>query len=317
MSDVFAPETRAAPWRPAPGADVDDRYHGAPAASAESEISLRELFEILWRGKMLILGVALVLGIAAGVTAKLLPKRYSASIVTSPVSDEAGRMAGVGSVLSQYGGIASLAGFSVPANSQREETIAVLSSEALVDRYIRENHLMPILFADQWDAAAQHWKVSDPRKVPTLWQADQFFISQVRSISENAKTGMVTLTVTWTDPVLAARWANGLVAMTNDYLRGKAIQESERDISFLNAQADQNTKVEVQKAIYTLLESQIKRAMLARGSAEYALKVMDPAVSPERPSFPKPRVWALVGFLGGLIFSGLYVCGRAALRRGR
>jgi len=48
------------------------------------------------------------------------------------------------------------------------------------------------------------------------------------------KTGLVTLSITWNDPNIAAKWANGLVRMANDYLRDQAIEESERNIAYLD-----------------------------------------------------------------------------------
>jgi hypothetical protein len=47
-------------------------------------------------------------------------------------------------------------------------------------------------------------------------------------------------------------WANELVRMTNDYLRDQAIQESERNIAYLNDQASKTDAVGAKQAIYAL-----------------------------------------------------------------
>jgi uncharacterized protein involved in exopolysaccharide biosynthesis len=57
--------------------------------------------------------------------------------------------------------------------------------------------------------------------------------------------------------------------------------------------------VAVQNSVSTLLESEIKKVMLARGSKEYAFRVLDSAVAPERPSFPNRTVWTVLGFFFG------------------
>jgi hypothetical protein len=54
------------------------------------------------------------------------------------------------------------------------------------------------------------------------------------------------------------------------------------------------------------MEEEIKKEMIARGRDEFALRVIDPAVPPEKESFPRPVLWTAGAFLGG-IFLGLLV----------
>jgi uncharacterized protein involved in exopolysaccharide biosynthesis len=142
-----------------------------------------------------------------------------------------------------------------------------------------------------------------------LWKANRLFSKKIRTVTEDRKTGMVTLTIEWTDPVVAAKWANDLVRLTNDYLRDKAIRESEQHIAYLNREAANTDVAEVRAAIYKVLESEIKNVMLAKGPGEYALKVIDPATPPEKKSGPTRSLWVLGGFLGGLVmaFTALFL----------
>jgi uncharacterized protein involved in exopolysaccharide biosynthesis len=158
-----------------------------------------------------------------------------------------------------------------------------------------------VLYSSAWDSQRNTWKATDPAKRPTLWKANQFFHGRREVTTEN-KTGLVTMAIKWKDPHLAADWANGLVRMTNDYLRAKAIEESERNIRYLNEQALKADTVGEKQAIYLLLENEINDQMLARGSIEYALRVIDPAQAPERAASPRPIIWTVVGgCLGGLL----------------
>ena len=271
----------------------------AASSAFEDEIDLRAALGLLWARRWFIVLMALVFTTAGGLSAVVLPKRFSASTVLSPVSaGQGGQLGGLSSLASQFGGLASLAGISVSGDSQKSETLAVLQSETLTESFIAKNDLLPVLYAKQWDAATRQWGVPLPR-VPTLWQANQYFGKKVRTVSTETKTGLVTLTITWTDPVRAAQWANGLVKMANDYLRDRAITEAERNIAYLNDQAARTDSVGIKQAIYPLLQAQLNKAMLARGSDEYALKVLDPAFVPQRPSSPSPLLLALAGFLGG------------------
>jgi uncharacterized protein involved in exopolysaccharide biosynthesis len=58
------------------------------------------------------------------------------------------------------------------------------------------------------------------------------------------------------------------------------------------------------------LQNEISKMMLARGNDEYALKVIDPATPPERPSSPVPLYWTL-----GAFFATLGLCLMAAFLR--
>jgi capsular polysaccharide biosynthesis protein len=199
-------------------------------------------------------------------------------------------------------------------NTAKVEAIATLKSENLTRRFIQDHNLLPLLFSKKWDERQLKWKTSDPDRVPTLWKGNDYFAKNVRRVTEDTKTGLVTLTVTWTQPQLAAEWANNLVELTNDFLRDKAIQESERNVAYLADQAEKTKAVPVRDSIYNLMESEIKKEMVARGSKEYALKVIDPAVIPERHSSPQKPVWAITGFLIGFITSSAFLLMRARER---
>jgi uncharacterized protein involved in exopolysaccharide biosynthesis len=134
------------------------------------------------------------------------------------------------------------------------------------------------------------------------------FEARIREVRQDNKTGLVTLEITWSDPKAAAKWANDLVRMTNEVLREKAITESERRLKYLREQAEQTAVLNLRESIYNLIEGEVNRQMLARGSDEYALKVIDPAIAPESSSWPNPLLWAIAGsFLGALAALGYLV----------
>jgi uncharacterized protein involved in exopolysaccharide biosynthesis len=284
-------------------------------SAVRDELHLRELIETLWQWKWRVLVLAATAAIVAGAVAWYLPPKYSASIIISPVSDTSGGGAlvgGISSVLSQIGNVASLAGIAAPADTEKAESVAVLNSEALTDEYIEENNLLPILYPDKWDAVHGQWSV---RRAPTLWEAYQYFNLKIRTITTDPKTGMVTLTIVWRDPKAAAVWANGLVSAANAYLRKQAIDESERDIAYLNSQAAKTDALPIKQVIYTILQTEISKQMLARGNDQYAFKVLDPAVPPERPGSPRPLVWVLAALIGTLLLAVLSAYARLAWER--
>ena len=296
--------TRVAPIE----ADIQSRDRAPPYAFAARDegVSLREFLLFIWRSRWVALAAGVLCAIAAAVAALVVTPEYTASVVMLPVSARGGSLDLGGASGSELSGLASLAGISLGGSNQiKTEALATLESEILTERYIRQNDLLPILFSNDWNAATHQWNTTNPQKVPTLWKANRSF-KDVRSIVDDTKTGIVTLTIKWKNPYLAAQWANGLVKLTNDYLRQRAIDESERNIAYLSGEVAKTNIVEVKSAIYTLMETEIKNEMIARGRDEYALRVIDPAVPPEKKSFPRPLLWTAGAFLGG-IFLGLLV----------
>jgi uncharacterized protein involved in exopolysaccharide biosynthesis len=276
---------------------------GARSDTAPGELNLIEIATILWRSKLLIIAISLVCGIAAAATAFAMPNKYEASVLMSVVTEDATSrgLGSLNSMVSQLGGLASLAGLSTSSSSNKAVPQATLQSEALTERYIKEHDLLPILYPKLWDPAKRVWRTDNPEKMPTLWKANEMFKKRIRSVNENSKTGLLTLTITWTDAHLAAQWANDLVRLTNGYLRDKAIAESERNIAYLEDQASHTNVVVLQQSIYALAESEIEKAMVARGNEEYALKVIDSATVPEKHSSPQ----RLLIILGSVLFGGL------------
>jgi uncharacterized protein involved in exopolysaccharide biosynthesis len=268
-------------------------------SSDNREISIRDLLNIVKKRGVLVMCFTLIGGLAAGIAAFIVPKQYEASIVLSPVSSTSGGL--IGSAASQLGGLAALAGISVGSDSKKSESVAFLQSNGLAIRYIQNNNLLPILYAKKWNVALKNWK--KPDDPPTVWKGAQYLKKDLRKVATDAKTGIVTLTIRWTDPALAAEWANGLVRMANDHLRNRAIEESERNISYLGAEAAKTNVVEARQAIYTVLQNELNKSMIARGSEEYAFKVVDAAVSPEKPASPIKILWVVVGMSAGLFIS--------------
>ncbi len=280
------------------------------------EISLRDLFDALWSRRLLIIALTLGFGIAAAVVSLLLPEKYEASIVLSPVDEESGsKLGGAGALLSQFGGLASLGGLNLGGSGKKSVAIATLQSHALTEAFISDNKLLPVLYPDDWDADKKTWTTTDPEQIPTPWKAERMFAKKVRSIAEDKKTGLITLTIEWTDPELAAKWAGELVKRANEVLRAKAIAESQTNLSYLNEQLTKTSVVELQRSIYSLIESEIKQVMIANGSDEYAFKVVDPARVPEQRISPKRALITGVGVFAGLMIG--FVLALALPRRSK
>lgn len=268
------------------------------------EIRVGDLYALLWRKKWILIATTFLLTLGALVSALVLPKQYLATttVAVSPESMEGG-VGGSRSVVSSFGGLASLIGLSSQTASPEAVDVATLQSLILTEKFVDNNRLSPILFSKYWNATSRRWTGKYKIHGPTTWDAAQLFRKKVISVVVHAKTGLIDVSASWTDPRLAAQWANDMVIMTNDYLRNQSIAEIQREITYLESQATQTSDVTVKVGIYSLIQHEIGRMTVVQGHNQYAFTVIDPAFVPEQPYSPRPVLWALAGMLTGLILS--------------
>jgi len=218
------------------------------------------------------------------------------------------------SVVGQLGGLASLAGVALSGGGNKDENIEYLRSHDFAARFIEEENLLPILFAKKWDAQNGRWNVDDPEDVPTISDGVRL-LDRIRTVQEERRTGLVTLSIKWRDRELAARWANLMVERVNRDLRARAIAEAQASIDYLNSELAKTGVVELRESLYRLYENQVKTIMFAKVRSQYAFKVIDPAYVPDADRYVQPKrlPMILIGALGGLL--GGFVLVAFLLRR--
>jgi uncharacterized protein involved in exopolysaccharide biosynthesis len=270
-----------------------------PVSSQRDEVDLVTLWRVIWRYKMLVGSVAAVFALAAAVIAMLMTPIFRAEVVITDARES--NSMGAGLLSGQLSGLASLAGVNLGAASGAErDARAVLKSRHLIEEFIERNSLLPVL-------------LQKSRKPPTLWRAVNRFQSSVLSIREDLRQGVAVVGIEWTDPTTASSWANGFVALANDVMRTRALQQSQRNITYLNEQVAKTNVVELQRVMYSLIEGETKTLMVANGRIEYAFTVVDPAVPPEIRASPKRTVIVLIGLFLGLLFGAIAAFWRNAL----
>jgi len=272
------------------------------------QLTLDELLELTWRRRLLVIASVLVFAALAAAASFVMTPRWRAQVVIVPVKGD--DMRGVlSSALGQLGGLASLAGLGASGGGNKEENLQFLSSRGFLASFIEEEQLLPVLFAKKWDATQGRWIVDDPDDVPTIADGVRYMDTKVRSVQEERRTGIVTLSIVWKDPVVAARWANLMVERANRDLRARAVRDAEASKAYLNAELGKTDVVELRQSIYRLLENQIKTIMLASVRPDYAFRIIDPAVPPDLDEKirPKRTVMTVLGALAGGVFALLVI----------
>jgi uncharacterized protein involved in exopolysaccharide biosynthesis len=218
--------------------------------------------------------------------------------------------------LGGLGGLASLAGINLGTGNSAE-AMAVLVSREFTAAFLEDQNIMPQLYPNRWDAVQGRWKPSIFFDAPDIRDATQRFSKSIRTVQEDRKTGFVTMSIEWTDPKIAADWANLLVERLNERMRSNALVEAETNVSYLKQEIASSNVVPMQQSIGRVLEAELQRLMLAKATQEYSFKIIDHAIPPRRRSWPRGIIVAPIALLLGVAASVFYVLAQDAISRKR
>ncbi len=257
---------------------------------------LLALAHVVWRGRWLVVVVTAAFSLASIAYALLATEWYEAEVLLAPT--DARSMDGLSS---QFGGLASLAGIDLDSQGTAEP-IAALRSRMFVREFIEERNLLPVLYAEEWDSENSRWASDDPDERPDIRDAVRLFREDILRVSEDSKTGLVTVGVEWTDAETAVDWASALVERLNARMRQRALEEAEKNVEYLRSELKDVNVVAIQQSIGRLLETELQKMMLAKGNEEFSFRVIDPATPPKYRSRPKRTLLVITStLLGGML----------------
>ncbi len=277
------------PNTPAP---ITSAYPAQLPADIGQELDLAALLHRIWRHKWIVLGITLLCAALALVGSMMSTSTFRAEVLLAPAAEQQGDP-----LTSQLGGLASIAGLSIPQDDDTARSLATLQSRAFVSEFITSRDLLQPLI----DAAEP--REPDP---PDIRDAIEYFLDDVLAVSKNRNTGMVSVAVEWHDPATAALWANELVQEINKRLRKIDLEDAEKNLEYLYSQRTQTGVVDLQRALANLIESQLTTAMLANAREEYAFEVIDPAIVPKYRVRPKPVLYTVAAAMLGM-FLGVVI----------
>lgn len=293
-------------------------YYQAPSYDPEEEVDLRDLLAALWQGKWLIASFIVIGALIAGTYAFLQPNLYKSEALLAPA--ESTEQNPASRLVQQYGGLASMAGIDLGdgGTDRTQIALAVLESRAFLINFINRHELLvPLIAAKGWDSKRQEWiidrdiydpesgewlrEVEPPKpKRPTDLEAFAV-LKEHLSVSQKQDTGLITVSLELMSPVAAQDWLAKLIDDLNNRMRQRDIEETEKTISYLNEQIESTSLAEMRQAFFQLIENQTQRQMLAKVRDQYALRIVDPPVVPEKKSAPR-RVFILAL---GVILAGM------------
>jgi len=290
----------------------------------DDEIDLRELFGVLWAGKIKIIAITAVFAVASINYAMSVPNQYKATALLAPAKSDGGGLSGA---LGQIGGLASLAGISLGGGGESGEAqIAqeIMKSWSYIEGFIDDNDLAVELAAVQgwskgsnelqinnsvYDTQNKQWLVENEAGVtgpPSSWELFKSFSKRL-AVSEDKKSGLVSVSIEYYSPLIAKRWVDMYVESINRFMQQRQVDKVTRNIAYLQEQIGKTSIAEMQEVFYSIIEEQTKNKMLAEASPDYAFVAVGPSMVPEQKSQPKRALTCILGTLLGGMLSVLLV----------
>ena len=290
----------------------------------DDEIDLRELFGALWAGSRKIIAITAVFAFVSVIYALSVSNQYKATVLLAPAQSDSSDLSGA---LGQLGGLASLAGVDIGSGDSSEAQMAqeIMKSWSFIDVFIAENNISVEVYAaegwsrgsnelqiddDIYDAETKTWLVENDNTgevgPPSSWVLFQAF-SERLVVSENKKSGLVSVSIEYYSPQIVKQWLGMYVAAINAHMQQRQMEKVTNNINYLQAQIENTSIAEMREVFYTIIAEQTKNKMMTEASPEYAFVAVSPSMVPEVTSQPQRRFICILGTLLGGMLSVLLV----------
>ena len=298
---------------------MQETYINKSSNDFDNEIDFLELFYVLLEGKWIIASLTSFISIIALIYSLLLPNIYEAKAMLVPVNPSSG----IAGALGGYSVLAGISGISLPTGGDEgnsAKAIEKIRSLSFFENNILPNIYLPDLMAVKswnpttnilnfddsiYDTSSNTWirDYSYPQQqIPSPQESFEVFTISHLSLSEDKKSGFVSLSIKHQSPFVAKKWVELIVNEVNSFYRQKDKIESEKAASYLNQQISLTSLSEIKEALAQLLQEETKKLTLIEANQYYVFDYIDPPAVMEKKSEPKRALICILGaLLGGML----------------
>lgn len=298
---------------------MQETYNNESLNDFEDEIDLKALFYVLLEGKWIILSVTAFVSIVGVIVSLLLPNIYESKALLAPVDAKNS----IARSLGGYGSLAGLAGINLPSGTEEGNSAKaikkIVSLSFFEDNILTDIYLPDLMAVKSWDPETKKvvydkniyntktnaWvrNYSYPQKqIPSAQESYEEFIEEHLSLSEDKKSGFITISIKHQSPYLAKQWAELIVNEVDNFYRIKDKLESEKAVNYLNKQISMTSISEIQKVLAELLQEETQKLTLIEANQFYVFEYIDPPAVMEEKSSPKRAlIFILTTILGGML----------------
>ena len=250
------------------------------------DLTLKQLFDWCLSNILTISVITGLFSIASIIYSLTATEIYTAEIKVIAAVEEQGNFGAAQ-------GIAQLAGLNLESEvSKYSEYMTIVQSHAFLTGFLKKHGLKDKMFASLSD-----------------WKAVEKFLSNNFSESKNLRTGITTLSLSWTDPAEASIWLNSLIKEVNSSILERDLIDLKARVQNIENKIKDTSDKTQRNLLFSILSQQLNNINLAESKKDYAIKILDPSFPPESRSSPRrTRIvifWTFIGFAMSILITFL------------
>lgn len=225
----------------------------------EDEINLLYYWQTIMKRWKIIAGIFGISVVTAAIISLFMTPIYQARTTIMPVESSGGRLSGalqnlsslpfVGGMVSGIGGVSA------------SKLVTILNSRTLAEDMIQTFDLMKVIFKGKKD------------KPPTLQDAARSLMD-ITKISEDKKEGVISISVEYKDPKIAADIANHYTTVLQKFINENTLSMAKKNRIFIEDQL-KKVKEELRQAEETMKTFQTDKKIVAMDAqTEVSIKVL-------------------------------------------
>lgn len=289
------------------------------------DFTLKTIFQILWKGKLIIIVFSSLVCLSSVVVSINLPNKYVSSATVQIIDDKSTDV--LSSAINQFGNIPGIGGMSFGGNESKVNlVIEKLQSKDFTKHLITfDGVLENIIAAEDFDyknkriiydekifnSETKKWIRSSPyyrSVIPTYIEVHESKkFNNNYMVTHNKKNNFITISYKHYSPKFAYDFLNLVINEIDDINRKKDLLEAENSLIYLKNILEKTNEKEIKDLIARLLESKLKVQMLANVNENYLINIIDSPFLPEMKAEPKRSIIVIISTLLSIITSSLYV----------
>ncbi len=326
-----------------PDFELESTKNHKPQIISENTIDFKVLFSVIYSKKNFIIMFTIFFMTAGIVSSFFMKKYYNAEISLYPAKNDLNQSLG------QFQSLAANFGMNTPKNDQDFNIPDVVMSRLIASKAVNEEWINKngnkIKLIELWRMNIPPWYGllfnTQTDSTIAVEKAIKKFKNHI-NVTEDRLTGLIKISTTFQDPVVAANIANFIGSQVEYYIQKENSAQSTKEKLFIsgrlkivkneleNSEMDlkdfkernrgyENSpelfmffsqllrEVEVKKEVYLTLQQQLELARIEEVKQSPILHVLDSAVPPIRKSSPNRLYFLIISFFGGIIISSLRV----------
>lgn len=276
------------------------------------EVNFLEIVQEAWNLKFFIICFIAITTTVGIINALMKPNEYTSSAILKPVKSS---NTSYSSANSQYGSLASMAGFKLGAgnNSESSEVTATIISRDFFKHLLSFQSIQSVLLAaDAYDPVSKSLRFDNSiydtkeKKIlvptPSYLELYETYLGIV-STKVDDDSEMFTVSATHISPEFSHSFLSLIIQEVNNVSRKKAIAQSNKALDYLYQQLSETTQFDIELSVNQLIESQLNTKMLATVRPDYLVEVFDSPYIPIKKSGPNRRYIVLVYFFSSIFIA--------------